>query len=351
MNRIIHVVDTLNPGGAERIAVDLSNALRALGHSVYFCVTRHDGALRGELDEKIPLLNLHRRKIYQGLLTFRRYVKMNGVKIIHAHGNSTAMFCVLSLWKDRSVKIIHHDHNPLLNQRSIYIQKLMLGKIHAWITVSKEIFSWVVLKIGYINPIMMINPIQVSRFYKTSKVHGVAEIIVLANYREQKDYTNLLYAVRQLKMKGKKFKVSCFGAHVEGDYFLKVKALVEELDIQDTINLNSSTMNIPALLSKADIGLLSSLSEGLPISLLEYMASYLPVIVTGVGECKRIVDEANCGLVVPPQDSKALAEAIDEMLQNRKKWDDWGLNGRKFIEENHSMDNFILKMISEVYRK
>jgi glycosyltransferase involved in cell wall biosynthesis len=351
MDKIIQVVDTLNPGGAERVAVDLSNALQAAGHSVYFCVTRHDGSLRGELDEKIQFVNLLRRKSYQGLLTFRKFIIDNEIKIIHAHGNSTALFCVLSLLGIRSVNVIHHDHNPLLKDRNIFIQKLLLSRVQSWIAVSKEILWWVVDKIEYPNPVMMINPIQISRFYNSAEENGTTEIIVLANYREQKDYANLLFAVQQLKKQGEKFKVSCFGAHTRGDYFLKIKALVEELDIQDMIYLNSSTVSIPALLSKAHIGLLSSASEGLPISLLEYMASCLPVVVTDVGECKRIVNEANCGIVIPPNDSSALAEAIIKILRNKQKWNDWGLNGRKYVEENHSMNNFLKKMIIEVYQK
>lgn len=351
MDKIIQVVDTLNPGGAERVAVDLSNALQAAGYVVYFCVTRHEGTLIEELNKKVVCINLQRRKSYHGLLAFRKFIIENEIKIIHAHGNSTALFCVLSLLGVKAVRIIHHDHNPLLKDRNIFIQKLLLSRVQSWIAVSKEILLWVTAKIEYPNPVMMINPIQISRFYNSAKDNGISEIIVLANYREQKDYVNLLYAIQSLKKKGERIKVSCFGAHSGGDYFLKVEALTRKLDIQDMIQLNSSTMNIPALLSRADFGVLSSASEGLPISLLEYMASYLPVVVTDVGECKRIVSEANCGIVIPPNDSSALAAAIGKMLRNKQKWNEWGQNGRKFTEENHSMNNFLIKMITEVYQK
>ena len=130
-----------------------------------------------------------------------------------------------------------------------------------------------------------------------------------------------------------------------------MQALVNELNIQDLISLNLSVMNIPEVLSLADVGVLTSESEGLPISLLEYMASFLPVVVTDVGECKRIVSEADCGIVSPTKNPEALAEALIKMMQSEEKWSEWGENGRRYIEQHHSLDAFVEKMIQEVYQK
>ena len=352
MYRIIQVVDTLNPGGSERVAVDLANGLKLAGHSVFFCVTRHDGTLRSELDSEIIFLNLLRKKSYQGLRRFRKFVDENQVSIVHAHGNSTALFCVLSLWGMNSVRIIHHDHNPLLNLRNVWVQKMVLGRVHAWIAVSEEILRWVIGKIRYSNAIMMVNPIQVSRFFKTlTNNTDIKQFILLANYREQKDYENLIQAVKIMSGESLKFKINCFGSHSGSEYYLRMQALVNELNVQDLISLNLSVMNIPEVLSLADVGVLTSESEGLPISLLEYMASFLPVVVTDVGECKRIVSEADCGIVSPTKNPEALAEALIKMMQSEEKWSEWGENGRRYIEQHHSLDAFVEKMIQEVYQK
>ena len=351
MYSVIQVVDSLNTGGAERVAIDLANGLKKVGCNVFFCVTRHDGPLHSELNSDVTFINLNRNKSYHGLITFRAFIIRNSISIVHAHGNSTALFCVLALIGVNSVKIVHHDHNPLLSFRNVLLQKLVLGRVDAWIAVSDEILRWVISKIGYSNAIMLINPIQISRFYKNSNsVRDTREIIVLANYREQKDYENLLSAVNSIRDCGIKFRIAGYGSHSEGDYFKKINAMVESLNLSKLVQLNPSVLNIPELLSNADVGILSSASEGLPISLLEYMASSLPVIVTDVGECGRIVREANSGVVIPPFDSPALGAAIENVLRNAGQWNEWGLNGRKYIEENHAFEVFLEKMVNVVYK-
>ncbi len=352
MQKIVQIIDTLNPGGAERVAVDLANGLINRGYEVYFCATRQDGTLSQELNQEINFFCLNRSKSYHGLLIFRKFIKINKIGIVHAHGNSTAIFCALALMGLRNVHIIHHDHNPLLSLRNIFLQKLLLSRVGAWITVSDQIQNWVLNKIGYSRALMIKNPIQVSRFYKTPIPNGEKKVIVvLANYREQKDYENLLAAASILKSRGLKFSIKCFGSHFESEYFVKIKKLSLENDLIDYVSLNPSVTNIPELLSMADIGVLSSADEGLPISLLEYMASSLPVVVTDVGECGRIVRQAACGKVVPSNDRDSLAMAIEAILLDEKQWSIWGKNGREYILKNHSMDIFLDKVVNDVYNK
>jgi glycosyltransferase involved in cell wall biosynthesis len=352
IDRIIQVVDTLNPGGAERVAVDLANGLSSAGYSVFFCVTRQTGPLRSELHEKVEFFDLRRRKSFHGILRFRKYVVENEIGLVHAHGNSTALFCILALWGLKSVRIVHHDHNSLLDRRNIFIQKMLLKRVNAWITVSNEILQWVVNEVGYAKAVLIINPIQVSRFHKSPRKEvSRKEIIILANYRKPKDYENLIRAVNLLKHKDLGFTVQCYGGQSDHAYFRRIQSLVEELNLHDWIHLNPPVLNVPGLLSQSDIGLLSSSREGLPISLLEYMASSLPVVVTDVGENKRIVSEADCGIVVPPLNPSELAQAIEDAILGQERWTRWGLNGRKFVERNHSLEVFTKKIINDVYRK
>lgn len=352
MKKIVQVVDALYTGGAERVAVDLANGLKQLGFAVFFCVTRSDGPLRTELRTDIPLFNLKRRKRFQGLLTFRKYVLENGISIVHAHGNHTALFCVLALVGVRSIEIIHHDHNSQLGLRNVIVHKLILRRVDHWIVVSEDIRQWVIGKIKYEKALLMINPIVVSRFSKKANENReVKKVVMLANYRKPKDYENLLNAVHHINNSTLKFAISCFGSTSDAQYFDKIQARVFELNLQHLITLNPSATNVPAILSQADVGLLTSFREGLPISLLEYMASSLPVVVTDVGECKRIVSEANCGIVVPHSNPIKLADALQDILFNTANWRMWGLNAKIYVEQNHSMDVYLNKLVNEVYQK
>lgn len=348
MKKIIHVTDTLNTGGAERVAVDLANQLVAEGFHVFFCATRQGGDLDQELSKDITYFCLHRKSTLNGLSNFRSLIRKNKISLIHAHGNSTASFCVVATL-GMNVKIVHHDHNPLLENRSAWKEKIILKRCHAWIAVSNPILNWVSKNVGYKDVVMLSNPVNTKRFlagkrHSTEKTVGV----VLANYRPQKDYENLLKAVQQLNQS---ITINCYGAHAAGSYYQAITELCNTLELNDIVKLNAASSDVPNILANSDFGILPSEDEGLPISLLEYMVSGLPVVVTDVGECGKIVKEAACGFVVPPKRSDLLANAIVEILKNRPLWPEWGSNGKRYIENNHSIEAFVKVLMNSVYNK
>ena len=96
-------------------------------------------------------------------------------------------------------------------------------------------------------------------------------------------------------------------------------------------------------MSQADLGVLSSLSEGLPMTLLEYAQAEIPVVVTDVGACAEVVAEH--GLVVPPQNPEAFAQAMYQLIQNpeRAKKMAKGLQSR--VESHYSSQAVVPKLI------
>jgi glycosyltransferase involved in cell wall biosynthesis len=89
--------------------------------------------------------------------------------------------------------------------------------------------------------------------------------------------------------------------------------LIEEaqrLDLDDTVILPGSRRDIPEILALSDVFVLPSLWEGVPIALLEAMAAGLPVIATKVGGVPEVVVDGVTGILVPPADPDALAQAI-----------------------------------------
>lgn len=87
----------------------------------------------------------------------------------------------------------------------------------------------------------------------------------------------------------------------------------------------------------SNLFVLPSLSEGLPLVLLEAMAAKLPIVATDVGSCRRLVEEAKSGLVVKPGDAAALAGAIAKMIRT-KGLGKLGENGYRFVKKNYSWD-------------
>lgn len=349
--RVVQVVDTLDAGGFERVAVDIANSLPALGTDSFLCTTRRTGILRDQLADEVVYFSLDRKSRFDlgAIIRFRTWIKSNAIDIVHAHGNSSAKFCAIALLGVSSV-IIHHDHNPLLHLRRSWMEKLILGyRVAAWICVSRQIHFWVSDRVKYKGAIFLSNPVKEARFKgKREFSLGRAIFVHLANFKPHKDHKNLIAAVRSVLQYRSDFVVECYGGNYDSLYRQEVDQLIERSGIGDYVKLNESVSDVAPILLKSQIGLLSSNDEGLPISLLEYLASGLPVIVTNVGECGDIVGRSRAGILVEPSRPEELALGMRQMLDAAHLWEDFGSCGMTYIHEHHSVDDY-MRRIQEIY--
>lgn len=126
----------------------------------------------------------------------------------------------------------------------------------------------------------------------------------------------------------------------------ELKALVSELNLNDKVVFTGQVKNIIEILSITDIGVNSSLSEGMSNSILEYMAMGKPVVATEVGGNPEVVIDGETGIIVPPKDSQSLAEALLKLINNKELKRSMGSKGKKRAEEYFSAE----KMAKEYER-
>lgn len=126
-------------------------------------------------------------------------------------------------------------------------------------------------------------------------------------------------------------------------------AMVRRRYPQVRLCLVSGRERTAADFKKSNLYVLPSLSEGLPIVLLEAMAARLPVVVTDVGDCREVVEKAEAGLVVPPGNSSALAAAIGKMRDNkvRRKF---GRNGYSYVKKNYRWEEVTARVFQNYER-
>ncbi len=121
-----------------------------------------------------------------------------------------------------------------------------------------------------------------------------------------------------------------------------MERVIEDLRLEHYVCLLGQRDDIPGLMATADVFVLSSLWEGLPLVVLEAMVSGLPVVSTDIGGVPELVVENETGFLVPPKDPQLLAEAIEKMLTlPEHQCSGMGQAGKKKVEENFTLDKIV----------
>lgn len=129
-----------------------------------------------------------------------------------------------------------------------------------------------------------------------------------------KDYLNMLRALTLLDESIRQQISVSIAGEGEKEYKDNLVSYIKKHSLQNVVHLVGLISNIPQFLYGADLFVMSSSHEGLPIALTEAVISGLPCIVTDVGGCSEIIEHSNNGIVVEPHSSQALANAITKLV-------------------------------------
>ena len=173
-------------------------------------------------------------------------------------------------------------------------------------------------------------------------------IVHVAGFREQKDHLNLLKSFNLVKEKHPDWSLHLIGKDYNNDYSKSIIEFIKDNKLEEHVFLYGVCSDIKNILNQATIGVLSSKSEGLPVSLLEYCLAKLPVLVTDVGDCKNVVT-LDTGIVVSGNSDK-FGKKLQFLVENKKERILLLESINKNFEENYSLNKFFLKL-EKIYDK
>ncbi|WP_082224224.1 glycosyltransferase family 4 protein [Halorubrum sp. T3] len=133
----------------------------------------------------------------------------------------------------------------------------------------------------------------------------------------------------------------------DGEQYEKLQLMIEDRELTNVV-LHGQVDDVPTFLSTLDIYLQPSLREGLCISVLEAMASRLPVVGSNVGGIKRNVDHQTSGFLHDPSDTKAYVSSIRTLAGNPHLRSRFGANGRRTVKQNFTRDHLVSAFISAI---
>lgn len=334
--RILQLIDSLNPGGAERMAVNYANALSEKDHKSFLICTREEGIFKNLLDVKVQYYFLQKQNTFDlnALRKLRNFILENGIEIVHAHGTSWFFSAILKMLAV-DFKLIWHDHygnSEYLDKRPKKILRIFSRYFDGLICVNEKLEKWATSNLHYDKVIFLNNFILLNSNDKDSFITNseCLNIVCLANLRPQKNHLLLLEVLDDLIMEFN-FKLHIIGKGFNDDYSKKIK---EAFSKRDYIIDHGEILEPFSLVKKMDLGVLASNSEGLPLAILEYGMAGIAVITTNVGECGRLVGDH--GGIVPPNNAKSMYRSIKKFIQGVDKYSESSILFQKKIIDNYS---------------
>ncbi|MGB3776421.1 MAG: glycosyltransferase [Leeuwenhoekiella sp.] len=350
--RVLQLIDSLETGGAERMAVNYANSLVPYIDKSYLCCTRTEGPLKKILENEVGYLFLNRKSTldFQAIFKLKKYIQEQKIDIIHAHGTSFFIASILKFF-DCSIVIIWHDHyGKNLKSRNKLVLKLCSSSFKAILSVNENLKRWANKTLKHKRAFYIRNfvvPLSAIKLDHNPFSGTTGQrIVCVANLRPVKNHGLLLDAFNKITRKFPKATLHLFGSQNDDIYSKSILEIVKH-NI-DQVYYHGVHDRIDTVLPFFDIGVLSSDSEGLPLALLEYGQAGLPVVVTDVGQCKKVLNGfGNC---VEVGDTKGFVEKISKYLENTDEAKETGSAFQRQILAYYGRDAILPEVIS-IYEK
>lgn len=344
--RILQVIDTLNIGGAERMCVNISNLLNSKSVENSILVTRELGPLSKQVEsDKIDLISKRNGLDLFGFYRFIRVIKAKRPTVIHAHSTSIYWSFLAKVFFP-GIKLIWHDHLGSRPNRNNLFFKLIQNKIDIILAINEANYKWFLDNSNRVKSnVFFIPNFPYLRDLKRNLEKSINEICIVhvANLHDPKDHITHVKAIAEL-MKNDSLKqkivVRFIGNFSDLNYKTSVENLINQLNLANTITLVGPLEDLAEELSKADIGVLSSTSEGLPVSLLEYGLAELAVVVTDVGQCAAVIRNGEFGRLVEKGNEYQMAESLLYLIKNVEERRQLGNSFKSHVENEYGNELF-----------
>ncbi len=350
---VLYIIDSLPLGGAETQVVTLASALSSDRYTFHVCCLRREGVQADALRARgIEVVSFNMRLRYWPIAVYKLYrlIKQLKPQIVHTHLYYAGIWGSL-VGKLAGVPVIlttEHGMTLWKKRRHLLLERLVNPFTDKMIAVSEEIRQRRIQHQG-VTPEKIItipNAVDVERFNRLNSrnkirtqlgVNASSPLVgTVARLAPEKRLDHLLKAARVVCDAVPQARFLIIG---DGPLREELEAQALQLDLTpDYVTFLGSRRDIPDLLSALDIFVLSSETEGLPVSLLEAMAASRPVVATRVGAIPQVIQDGHNGLLISPHDPAGLAKAILTLIEDNTLRESVAREGYRTVEAHFSTD-------------
>lgn len=371
--KVLHVITSLDVGGAQKHLLSLVGALRRRGHHADVAFFKNPSLVSEFRETGARVIDLSARSGFSPLLIPRLAMAIAGgrYQIVHTHLLKADTYGTLAALLARApirISSKHNDEAVLRNPPVSLVHGLISRLDHRVVVLSDYVGR-------YMASVGRVDPSRITRIYYGLPAASAAtpedgqrvraelrippEALLLATVgrlAEQKGLLYLLDAMDRVRRERPEARLLIVGDAQDGRDEYKAR-LVERwkwLGLQETVMFTGVRHDIPAVMQAIDLFVMASLWEGFGLVFLEAMAAARPIVATRVSAIPEVVEDGVTGMLVPPRDPSALAEAILSLLNDRQRANEMGSRGLSRLKERFTEDKMVEsveQLYSELWRR
>lgn len=360
---ITHVVENLNRGGLERMVVDLVGMQQQQGHRCQVLCLFERGTLAAELDALgVPVHACGKRNglDLRALARLRHHVRSHASQVMHTH-NAMAQYLAVFATRGLGLRcVVNTRHGMGENRKSArreWLYRRSLSATDAVVTVCRAARDAAVQR-GlapeqklraipngiHVEAIARASAERRGRLREALGVAAITRIIgTVGRLNWAKDQVSLVHAFGRVHARCPEVALVLIGG---GELLVELQQAAKAAGIADAVHFLGDRDDVHDLLQGLDVFVLSSISEGYSMALLEACAAALPIVATDVGGTAEIVRDGATGRLVPARDVQALSDAVLFMLRQPEQADAYGIAARAWVEQHGS-----LRTMAEQYQQ
>jgi L-malate glycosyltransferase len=356
--KILKFLTLFAVGGTERQFTYVTKGLDRSRFDVHVGCLSREGKLLKEIEALNVPISEYRISCLYGATTMRRQwqfaqsLRREGVRLVHAYGFYPNVFCVpparlagcatIASVRDTGVFTSQIKLKSLAQKTACRMADRVIANsiaVRDWLTsLGMKEKQITVIPNGIIVPERTVTTdVPVRR--QLGIPPNAPLIAVVCRLNKNKGVEYFLQAAVTVS---RQFPEARFlivgGSYFDASYQPSLERFATELGLKDRVMLTGERSDIPKLLQEVDLSVLPSLSEGLSNSLLEAMAARVPVVATNVGGNPEVVLDGRTGLLVPPRDPDALANAMSRILQSPETAKKFGDAGYDRVKSQFSLE-------------
>jgi glycosyltransferase involved in cell wall biosynthesis len=315
------VMTSFDAGGTERQMIELARRLDRGQWQVHIAVLNargpwHATAAKAAPIAEFPITSFRHPHTCRQAWAFARWCARHGIEVVHTSDLYSNIFALTAAAFARvpvrigSRRGLNTDRTP----GQLALQRAAFRCAHAIVANSQAMARQLEAeRVGADKIAVVPNGLDVHRFREAPSRSPRRRVITVANLRSEKGYDVLIDAAVNVLQRCPDARFECVGTGAES---AALQARVDERHIGHAFTFLGQRDDVPALLEAADLFVLPSRTESLPNSVLEAMATGLPVVASAVGGIPELVEDGRTGLLFSSGDSTALAERLLLLMED-----------------------------------